>query len=122
MVLGNMDIGLNTANLAAIVVITLLTLLNTFGVKMGARCRTSLPRRRCWRCWRWWLVGLLAKNALRLRRTLGRGGITSGHNGVAYAACGAGGRGRADGYVGMLTMVAVVQVGSLFSAPMRGTT
>src|ERR1700720_2534781 len=36
MVLGNMDIGLNTANLSAIVVITLLTLLNTFGVKMGA--------------------------------------------------------------------------------------
>src|SRR6266568_1953615 len=36
MVLGNMDIGLNTANLAAIVVITLLTVLNTMGVKMGA--------------------------------------------------------------------------------------
>ena len=36
MVLGNMDIGLNTANLAAIVIITLLTLLNTFGVKLGA--------------------------------------------------------------------------------------
>ena len=36
MVLGNMDIGLNTANLAAIVIITLLTLLNTFGLKMGS--------------------------------------------------------------------------------------
>ena len=36
MVLGNMDIGLNTANLAAIVIITLLTLLNTFGIKLGA--------------------------------------------------------------------------------------
>src|SRR6202161_3852479 len=36
MVLGNMDVGLNTANLAAIVVITLLTLLNTFGVRLGA--------------------------------------------------------------------------------------
>src|ERR1700747_1487973 len=36
MVLGNMDIGLNTANLSAILVITLLTVLNTLGVKTGA--------------------------------------------------------------------------------------
>jgi len=36
MVLGNMDIGLNTANFAAIIILTLLTLLNTFGVKLGA--------------------------------------------------------------------------------------
>lgn len=33
---GSGNIGLNTANLAAIVILTLLTLLNTFGVKMGA--------------------------------------------------------------------------------------
>jgi len=36
MVLGNMDIGLNTANLAAILIITLLTLSNTRGVRLGA--------------------------------------------------------------------------------------
>ena len=36
MVLGNMEIGLNTANLTAVLIITLLTLLNTFGVKLGA--------------------------------------------------------------------------------------
>src|SRR5579871_5561885 len=36
MVLGNMDIGLNTANLVAIVIITLLTILNSFGVRLGA--------------------------------------------------------------------------------------
>ena len=34
--LGNMDIGLNTANLAAIFVVVLLTVVNTLGVKMGA--------------------------------------------------------------------------------------
>src|ERR1700710_2603398 len=33
---GSGNIGLNTANLAAIAVITLLTLLNTFGIRMGA--------------------------------------------------------------------------------------
>src|SRR6187402_612019 len=36
MVLGNMDVGLSTANLTAIVIITLLTVLNTLGVKLGA--------------------------------------------------------------------------------------
>ncbi len=41
MVLGNMDIGLNTANLAAIVIITLLTVFNSFGIKL----RSSLCSR-----------------------------------------------------------------------------
>ena len=36
MVLGNMDIGLNTANLAGIVVVVLLTFVNVFGVRLGA--------------------------------------------------------------------------------------
>jgi len=36
MVLGNMDIGLSTANLAAIVVVVLLAFVNIFGVGLGA--------------------------------------------------------------------------------------
>ncbi len=36
MVLGNMDIGLNTANLAGIVVVVLLAVVNVFGVRLGA--------------------------------------------------------------------------------------
>src|SRR5271170_1624616 len=36
MVLGNMDIGLNTANLAGILVLIFLTVVNLFGVKLGA--------------------------------------------------------------------------------------
>ena len=36
MVLGNMDIGVSTANLAGIVIILLLALINVFGVKLGA--------------------------------------------------------------------------------------
>ena len=36
MTLGNMDVGLNTANLMAILVVALLTLINVFGVKTGA--------------------------------------------------------------------------------------
>jgi APA family basic amino acid/polyamine antiporter len=36
MVLGNMDIGLNTANLTGIIVLCLLAVVNVFGVKLGA--------------------------------------------------------------------------------------
>src|SRR5580658_3437086 len=36
MVLGNMEIGLNTANLAGIVVVVLLSVVNIFGVRLGA--------------------------------------------------------------------------------------
>src|SRR3982074_3463752 len=35
MVLGNMDVGLNTQNLAGIVVVIVLTVVNVFGVKTG---------------------------------------------------------------------------------------
>ena len=36
MVLGNMDVGLSTQNLTAIVIIVLLSVVNIFGVKLGA--------------------------------------------------------------------------------------
>src|SRR5207247_3740596 len=36
MVLGNMDVGLNTQNLVAILVIIVLSVINIFGVKIGA--------------------------------------------------------------------------------------
>src|SRR5208282_3495088 len=36
MVLGNMDVGLNTQNLAAIVIVVFLSVLNIFGVRTGA--------------------------------------------------------------------------------------
>src|SRR5215813_2972986 len=36
MVLGNMDVGLNTQNLVAIVLIVVLSIINVFGVKIGA--------------------------------------------------------------------------------------
>src|SRR6202007_483070 len=36
MVLGNMDIGVNTANLAGVIVIALLAVVNVFGVRIGS--------------------------------------------------------------------------------------
>ena len=49
-VLGNMDIGLNTANLAAILIVAVVTAINVSGEEPAVPCRTSslpLRRRRC---------------------------------------------------------------------------
>ncbi len=56
MVLGNMDVGLNTQNLMAILLVIFLSFMNIFGVKTGAAIQnvfTVAKVRRCWdwRCW-----------------------------------------------------------------------
>jgi basic amino acid/polyamine antiporter, APA family len=123
MVLGNMDIGLNTANLAAIVVITLLTLLNMLGVKMGAAVQNIFTSAKVLALAAVVMVGVLAKNAAAVAANFtGAAGAGAGwHNFWA----GAGwhtvhavqvGVGGPTAYVGVLTIVAVVQVGSLFSS------
>jgi hypothetical protein len=43
MILGNMDIGLNTQNLTAILVIVFLSVINIFGVKVGAAVQNVFP-------------------------------------------------------------------------------
>jgi basic amino acid/polyamine antiporter, APA family len=117
MVLGNMDIGLNTANLSAIVVITLLTVLNTMGVKMGAAVQNVFTSAKVLALAAVVLVGLVAKNAVAIAANFG----TGWHNFWAGAGWGTlhavqVGVGGPTVYVGLLTMVAVVQVGSLFSS------
>ena len=117
MVLGNMDIGLNTANLAAIVVITLLTLLNTMGVKMGSAVQNVFTSAKVLALAAVVLVGLVAKNAIAIAANFGSGW----HNFWAGSGWGAlhavqVGVGGPTVYVGLLTMVAAVQVGSLFSS------
>jgi APA family basic amino acid/polyamine antiporter len=117
MVLGNMDIGLNTANLTAIMVITLLTLLNTMGVKMGSAVQNVFTSAKVFALAAVVLVGLVAKNGTALAANFGSGW----HNFWAGAGWGTlhsvqVGVGGPTVYVGLLTMVAVVQVGSLFSS------
>jgi APA family basic amino acid/polyamine antiporter len=117
MVLGNMDIGLNTANLAAIVVITLLTLLNTMGVKMGSAVQNVFTSAKVLALAAVVLVGLVAKNAIAIAANFGSGW----HNFWAGSGWGAlhavqVGVGGPTVYVGLVTMVAAVQVGSLFSS------
>jgi basic amino acid/polyamine antiporter, APA family len=117
MVLGNMDIGLNTANLAAIVVITLLTLLNTMGVKMGSAVQNVFTSAKVLALAGVVLVGLVAKSGTAIAANFGAGWHNfwagSGWGTLHAVQVGVGGP---TAYVGLLTMVAAVQVGSLFSS------
>jgi len=117
MVLGNMDIGLNTANLAAIVVIVLLTVLNTLGVRMGAAVQNVFTSAKVLALLAVVAVGMLAKNTVALAANFGAGWHNfwtgAGWQTLHAVQVGVGGP---TAYVGLLTVVAVVQVGSLFSS------
>ncbi|HEV2710292.1 MAG TPA: amino acid permease [Edaphobacter sp.] len=117
MVLGNMEIGLNTANLSAIVVITLLTLLNMLGVRMGAAVQNVFTSAKVLALAAVVLVGVFAKDTIALAANFGAGWhhfwAGAGWHTMHAVQVGVGGP---TAYVGLLTIVAVVQVGSLFSA------
>ena len=114
---GSGNIGLNTANLAAIAIITLLTLLNTFGVKLGASVQNVFTSAKVLALMAVVLVGLVAKNAAAMAANFGAGWgnfwAGAGWHTLHPVQVGAGGP---TVFVGLLTVVAVVQVGSLFSA------
>lgn len=114
MVLGNMDLGLNTANLAAIIIITLLTILNTLGVKMGAAVQNLFTSAKVLALAAVVLVGVVVRDSSALAANFGEGW----HNFWAGAGWGTLHASQPGGgeYVGLLTIVAIVQVGSLFSA------
>jgi len=117
MVLGNMDIGLNTANLSAIVIITLLTFTNTLGVKLGAAVQNVFTSAKVLALLGVVLVGVVAKNATAIANNFGAG-WSNFWAGASWSTLhpvqvGVGGP---TALVGALTVLAVVQVGSLFSA------
>ena len=115
MVLGNMDVGLSTQNLVAILLVVALSVINIFGVRLGALIQN---------------IFTIAKiSALAGLATLG---VFVGRNATALAANFSGHFWRNAGlsaqhpvqvgatdtvvFVGTLTILAVAQVGSLFSA------
>ncbi len=115
--LGTGNIGLNTANLAAITIITLLTILNLFGVKLGATVQNVFTSAKVLALAAVVLVGLVAEKTTAIAANFG----ASWHNfwvGVSWHTLHAVqvGVGGPTAFVGLLTVVAVVQVGSLFSA------
>ncbi len=114
---GSGTIGLNTANLVAILIITLLSFTNTLGVKLGAAVQNVFTSAKIVALAAVVLVGALAKNAVAMAANFGAGwhafwagsGLAAQHP-VQIGASGP------RVLVGVLTVVAVVQVGSLFSA------
>jgi APA family basic amino acid/polyamine antiporter len=123
MVLGNMDIGLNTANLSAIVVITLLTLLNTMGVKMGAAVQNVFTSAKVLALGAVVLVGLVAKNSAAIAADFGAGWhnfwVGPGSRGEAIFHWNGGffpGAGLIEVLIQAALLIAIAQVGSLFSS------
>jgi APA family basic amino acid/polyamine antiporter len=109
MVLGNMDVGLSTQNLVAILVVIALSIINIFGVKTGA-----------------WIQNVFTAAKVSALFGLVVLGVVVGRNAQAIAAnfhghfwrnAGLGAQHDIGGvFVGTLTVLAVAQVGSLFSA------
>jgi basic amino acid/polyamine antiporter, APA family len=115
MVFGNMDVGLNTQNLVAIVSIIVLSIVNIYGVKTGAMVQNVFTFAKTAA-----LIGLvvfgyfLGRNATALAANFGHNfwhnaGLGTMHE-IPVGLAGA------TAMVGVFTILAVAQVGSLFSA------
>jgi basic amino acid/polyamine antiporter, APA family len=119
---GSGNIGLNTANLAAIVVITLLTVLNTLGVRMGAAVQNVFTSAKVLALAAVVGVGVVAKNLAAIAANFGTGWhnfwVGAGWHTQHLIQVGSFWPGSMDSsaLVGAVTVVAVVQVGSLFSS------
>lgn len=118
---GSGNMGLNTANLAAIAIITLLTFTNTRGVRLGAAVQNVFTSAKVVALLGVIGVGLVARSPAALAANFGVGWTRF------WAGAGSGVRhpvdigtffsfGGGTALVGALTVMAVVQVGSLFSS------
>ena len=118
MVLGNMDIGVNTANLAGIVVVFLLALINLFGIRLGAIVQNIFTSAKAIS-----LAGLIVLaftigiNSSAVASNFGAGWHNfwqnAGWHNLHPVQVGVGGP---TAMVNLFVVLAVVQVGSLFSA------
>lgn len=109
MVLGNMDVGLNTQNLCGIVIVVFLTVLNTFGLKLGAAVQNLFTIAKVSALAGLVITGIfVARNAQAIAANFGNfWRLDLPHSATGTAA---------GPFVGVLTILAVAQVGSLFSA------
>ncbi|MFZ0312615.1 MAG: amino acid permease [Candidatus Korobacteraceae bacterium] len=115
MVLGNMDVGLNTQNLAAIVIVIFLSVLNIFGVRLGAAVQNVFTIAKTAALLGLVLLGLfVGRNAQALAANFGANfWRNAGWHALHPVQVGVGGP---IVLVGMLTILAVAQTGSLFSS------
>lgn len=118
MVLGNMEIGVNTANLAGIIIVFLLAIVNIFGVKLGAMIQNIFTSAKALSLAALILITLtVGRNAAAIAANFGAGWSEFWRNAhwsdLHPVQIGAGG---ATVLVNLLVILAIVQVGSLFSA------
>jgi APA family basic amino acid/polyamine antiporter len=115
MVLGNMDVGINTQNLAAILLVIFLSVVNIFGVKTGALIQNVFTAAKVSALLGLALFGIaLGRNAQAMAMNFGGHFWRNAGLGAQHAVqVGVGGP---VVMVGTLTILAVAQVGSLFSA------
>ena len=118
MVLGNMEIGVNTANLTGIVVVLFLAILNIFGVKLGALVQNVFTTAKALSLAALILLAFtVGRNAAAIAANFGAGWSefwrNAGWSSLHPVQVGVGGP---TVLVNLLVILAVVQVGSLFSA------
>ena len=115
MVLGNMDVGLNTQNLVAIAMIVLLSAVNIFGVKTGAMVQVVFTTAKVAGLLGLILLGIwVGSTPEALSANFGANfWLHAGWGALHRIPIGASG---ATVLVSTITVVAVAQVGSLFSA------
>ncbi len=110
MVLGNMDVGLNTQNLVAIIVVVVLSVINIFGIKTGALIQNVFTAAKISALLGLVIFGiLLGRNAAAIAANFG---VNFWRNAGLGALHDVGG----GVVVSTLTVLAIAQVGSLFSA------
>jgi APA family basic amino acid/polyamine antiporter len=114
MVLGNMELGLNTANLSAILITLLLTIVNIFGVNLAALVQNIFTTAKMLAILA--LIGfgfILGRNVHALSANFGHAfWADAGWHSIHPLANGGG----PITLVGIVTLLAVVQTGSLFAA------
>jgi len=115
MVLGNMDVGLNTQNLMAILIVVFLSVLNIFGVKTGAAVQNIFTFAKTAALLGLVLLGVfVGRNAQAIAANFGLNfWRNAGWGALHPAQVGVGGP---IALVGTITIVAVAQVGTLFSS------
>ena len=115
MVLGNMDVGLNTQNLVAVLVVVFLSVLNIFGVKLGAAVQNVFTFAKTAALLGLVLLGvMLGRNAQAIAANFGSNFWHNAGLGALHPVqVGVGGP---IALVGTIAILAVAQVGSLFSA------
>jgi APA family basic amino acid/polyamine antiporter len=118
MVLGNMEIGINTANLTGIVIVLFLAIVNIFGVKLGALIQNIFTTAKALSLAALILLAFtVGRNATAIAANFGYGWSefwrNAGWSSLHPVQVGVGGP---LVLVNLVVILAVVQVGSLFSA------